>query len=81
MHAGDGAIQGTRLFPVIFPLQVLGGVLLKRYAWKSALLGAVVHQSILTNIEIAATSTTVPRVWQSVDEILLKLVVIGKCGK
>ena len=76
MYARYRAIRGTRFYTVIFALQVLRSVLLEWYPGKTALLRAVMYESILADVEIATARTTLPFVGESANQLLLKLVVI-----
>src|ERR1700733_10366966 len=53
VHAGDSAVRGTGFLGEVFALQVGFGVLRERNPWIAALLRAIVHQPVFTNVQEA----------------------------
>jgi hypothetical protein len=64
------------LFDCRFPLQVGTGIALKRYTRAAALLGTVMHQPVLTDIEKAASSAAMPAIRQTLRDVPLETVVL-----
>ena len=73
MDAGDRAGRGARLGCAVGAADVLDGVRLKRNPGRSALLRAVVDESVLAhNIDIAGAGPAIPLVRPSRDEVVLE---------
>src|SRR5215471_8427113 len=64
-----------------FAFQIFGAILLERNTRTTALLRAIVDESILADVEIPASGAAFPVVRISLYEVLLKLVVVGKSRK
>jgi hypothetical protein len=60
------------LHGVVFMLQILTRVFFKRNAGMTALLRAIVHEPVLTNVEVAAPCATMPVIRPPVGQILIK---------
>ena len=65
----------------MFSLQIAHVVLLERNRRTATLLRAVVHQSVLADVEIATSRPAVPVVGGSGNQVLLKLLVEVETGK
>src|SRR5215469_2534658 len=80
VHARNGAVRRARLLGEILAPHVLPGVLLKRNAGITALLGAVVHQAVLADVEITRPCPAAPLVGTSERNVVLKPVDAGEAA-
>src|SRR5262249_28750089 len=74
VHAGNSAVRRARFFGNKFTANILNAVLLQRNCRISALLRAVMDQSILTDIQVSRPGTTAPVVWTPVGNRLLEMI-------
>ena len=74
VDAADGAVGRTALFGEELAFHVGLLVVRDRHAGISALLGAVVHQTELADVEIASAGPAAPIVRLAVGDRLLKMV-------
>ena len=75
VNAGDGAIGSAGLDAVILALQINLCVLLQGNARPAPLLRAVMDQTILADVEIAAAGVAVPVVRLPANQVLLSFQV------
>src|ERR1700683_3735039 len=80
MHARDRAVRRAGFLGQVFAAQVVAGVGGKRNSGIAALLRAVVNQSVLANVEIAAAGAAAPVVGQAFRNIVLKGVDAGEAA-
>src|ERR1700685_619233 len=74
MHAGHRATRSTALLREKFAVALLVSVLRQRNAGVAALLRAIMHQTILANVEIARAGATSPVVLQALGDVVLELI-------
>ena len=72
LHARNCAVGGARFDQVVFAFQILTRVLFQRNTGITALLRAVVDETVFTNIEVATPSTTMPVVGSPFYQIFIK---------
>ena len=72
LNAANGAMWRARLFCEIFSLNVGECVLLERDSGIAALLGAVVHEAVFTNVQITSAGAASPIVWFTPSEVFLE---------
>ena len=72
VNAGNGAVRGAGFFRVELAMAALGAVLGERDAGIAALLGAVMNQTILANIEVARAGAAAPIVFAARGDIVLE---------
>src|SRR5215475_10145870 len=72
VHAGNGAVRRAGLLGEILAPHMFPRVLLKGNAGIAALLGAVVHQPVLADIEIASARPAAPLVGARERNVVLK---------
>ena len=72
MDAGNGAMRRARFFGVVLAVAAFGGVFRERNSRIAALLGTVVHQSVLADIEITRAGAAAPSVFASGGDIVLE---------
>src|SRR5580704_16819043 len=80
MHAGDGTVRSAGFLGHILAADVVDGVLLQWSSRIAALLRAVVHQAILTNVYIARAGTAAPLVGPALSDVVLKAVDTGEAA-
>jgi hypothetical protein len=81
VHARNRAKRRTPLYRIKFPVKIFRAILLKGNTRRTALLRAIMDESILADVEISASGTAFPVIRISLYKVLLKLVVIGKVEK
>src|SRR5579859_1763686 len=74
MHAGDGAARGAFLHGAVFAADVFNRVLHQRLGGVAALLRAVVHQAVLTDVQIAGAGAAAPFVLDAVGDVVLEII-------
>src|SRR5580692_6257991 len=72
MHARYGAVRGAGLLRVEFAAYVGERVFFQRNRRIAALLRAVVHQTVLTNVEVARAGTTAPLIGTAQRDVVLE---------
>src|ERR1700674_348930 len=72
MDAGNREIRGTGLFCQELAADIVHRGFLKRNCGVAALLGAIVHQTILTNVEITSTRAAAPLIGASLRNVVLE---------
>ena len=65
-------MESAWLHGMEFSLQILTRVSFKRNAGMTALLRAIVHQAVLTNVEVAAPRATMPVIRPPLGQIFIK---------
>lgn len=84
VHGGDlvdarnGAIGSAGFFGEKFAAAVLGGVVGERNAGVAALLGAIMNEAVLADVEIAGTGAAAPVVLASGGDVVLEPVDAGE---
>ena len=74
VHTGNRAVWGAWLDGVVFAFEILDPVLLERNSGVAALLRAVMHKPILTDVQVTAARVAMPIVWKPVDKVSLEAV-------
>src|SRR6516164_5502840 len=74
LHTGNSAMGSAWLHRVVFMLQILTRVFFKR-AGMTALLRAIAHQAVLTNVEVAAPRATMPVIRPPLSQIFIKTLI------
>src|SRR3954470_19186982 len=77
VYAGNGAIRRAGLLGDVFAANVLYRVFAQRFAGITALLGAIVDQPILTDIQVAGPSAALPVMSPPIGDIVLEIVDLG----
>src|SRR5215472_8945213 len=78
VHAGDSAKRRATLLRKVLAANIGQRILGKRLGRKTALLGTVVHEAVLTHIEITRSSAAAPGARAAVRDIVLKAVDLRK---
>jgi hypothetical protein len=63
------------LHRVVFMLQILTRVFFKWNAGMTALLRAIVHEAVLTNVEVAAPRATMPIIRPPLSQIFIETLI------
>src|SRR5271154_360239 len=74
VDAGNGAVGRATLLGEEFALALSGGVFGERDARVAALLGAIVHQAVLADIEVARSCAATPLILATRGDIVLESV-------
>src|SRR5579863_6666787 len=80
VDARNGAMRSAALFGEIFTAHVIARVSCEWHARIAALLRAVMHQPILTNVEVAGAGTASPRIGQTLSDVVLEGVDAGEAA-
>ena len=80
VDAADGAVGRAAFGGQELALHVGGGVFGDRHAGVAALLGAVVHQAVLADVEVARTGAAAPVVGPPLRDRFLELVELRVVG-
>src|SRR5271168_1519727 len=80
MHAGNRAMRRAAFFGEVFAAHVVARIGRQRHSGIAALLGAVVHQSVFADIEIARARATAPVVGQALRDVVLEGVDAGEAA-
>jgi len=72
MYARDRAVRRAGFFVQVFAAEVVACVSRQRDPRISALLRAVVNQSVFANVEVASTGATTPVVGQAFCDVFLE---------
>src|SRR5579863_6593295 len=78
MHAGNGAERRARFGSRGFAADIVDVVIFKRDTGMAALLGAIVHQAVLTNVQKASAGAAMPVVGETAADVFLKMVEMGE---
>src|ERR1700733_14521106 len=73
-------MRGARLFRIELAPQIADRIVFQRDSWIATLLRAVVHQSILANIEVASASATAPLIGPAERDVVLKCIDARKAA-
>ena len=77
VHAGNGAVGGAGFLRKEFTLHILAAIFRQRRAGPAPLLGTIMNQSVLADVDIPRTGTTAPIVWLAFDDRFLKVIEAG----
>lgn len=72
LNAANRACRSARLFRKVFALDVGECVFLERYSGIAALLRAVMHEAVFTNVEVTGAGAAAPVVRFSVRKVVLE---------
>jgi len=75
LHTGNSAMGSAWLHRVVFMLQILTRVFFKWNAGMTALLRAIVHEAVLTNVEVAAPRATMPIIRPPLSQIFIETLI------
>src|SRR5579863_4417766 len=80
MHAGNRAMRSAGFLSNVLATDVLQGIFLQRNPRIAALLGAVVHQTILADVQVTRPSAAAPLVRASLGDIVLEAIDAGEAA-
>ena len=72
VHTGDGATGGATFLGQKLAADIGYGVLFQRNSGIPALLGTVVHQSVLADVEIASAGAAAPVIRLAIGNVVLE---------
>src|SRR4029077_9735189 len=78
MHARDRAVRSAGFLCHILAADVVHAVLLQRNSGIAALLRAVVHQTVLADVQVTSPRTAAPLVRPSLRDVILETINAGE---
>src|SRR4051812_2782048 len=80
MYAGHGAVRGAGFLCDVFAADIGSGVAFQRSPRVTALLGAVMHQAVFANVEIARACAASPLIWTTLSDVVLESIDAGEAA-
>ena len=80
VHARDRAVRGAAFFGDILPAQIFARVLLQRNPRIASLLRAVMHQTVLADVQVTRSRAASPIIWHAFGNVVLKCIDAGEAA-